>query len=101
MIAIAGMPGSGKAIVSKVAFSRQIPVLVCGDVVREETKRRGLAPTPENTGKVMLAIRREKGPAVVAVVPDEKIDDVRTKWNDHEAKILQTHVNHQKARVTS
>jgi shikimate kinase len=42
-----------------------------------------------------------KGPAVAAVVPDEKIDDVRTKWNDHEAKILQTRVNHQKARVTS
>lgn len=42
-----------------------------------------------------------KGPAVVAVVPDEKIDDVRIKWNDREAKILQTRVNHQKARVTS
>jgi len=66
VIAIVGMPGSGKAIVSRVASSRSIPVLVCGDVVREETKRRGLAPTPENTGKVMLAIRQEEGPAVVA-----------------------------------
>jgi dephospho-CoA kinase len=66
IIAVVGMPGSGKAIVSRVASSRGIPVLVCGDVVREETKRRGLAPTPENTGKVMLAIRQEEGPAVVA-----------------------------------
>lgn len=66
IIAVVGMPGSGKAIVSKVASSRGIPVLVCGDVVREETKKRGLAPTPENTGKVMLAIRQEEGPAVVA-----------------------------------
>lgn len=66
VIAIAGMPGAGKAIVSKVASSRGIPVLVCGDVVREETKKRGLAPTPENTGKVMLAIRQEEGPSVVA-----------------------------------
>jgi dephospho-CoA kinase len=41
-------------------------VLICGDVVREETKKRGLAPTPENTGRVMLAIRQEEGPAVVA-----------------------------------
>jgi dephospho-CoA kinase len=66
VLAIVGMPGSGKAIVSKAASSRGIPVLVCGDVVREETKKRGLAPTPENTGKVMLAIRQEEGPAVVA-----------------------------------
>ena len=66
IIAVVGMPGSGKAIVSKVASSRGIPVLVCGDVVREETKKKGLAPTHENTGKVMLAIRQEDGPAVVA-----------------------------------
>ena len=66
IIAVVGMPGSGKAIVSKVASARGIPVLVCGDVVREETKKRGLAPTPENTGKVMLAIRQEEGSAVVA-----------------------------------
>jgi dephospho-CoA kinase len=66
VIAIVGMPGSGKAIVSKAASIRGIPVLVCGDVVREETKKRGLTPTPENTGKVMLAMRKEEGPAVVA-----------------------------------
>jgi len=66
ILAIAGMPGSGKGIFSKAVSSRGIPVLVCGDVVREETKKRGLAPTPENTGKVMLAIRQEEGPAVVA-----------------------------------
>jgi dephospho-CoA kinase len=66
IIAIVGMPGAGKAIVSKAASSHGIPVLVCGDVVREETKKRGLAPTPENTGKVMLSIRQEEGLAVVA-----------------------------------
>jgi dephospho-CoA kinase len=66
IIAVVGMPGAGKAIVSKAASSRGIPVLVCGDVVREETKKRGLSPTPENIGKVMLSIRQEDGPDVVA-----------------------------------
>jgi dephospho-CoA kinase len=66
IITIVGMPGAGKAIVSKIASSHDVPVLICGDVVREETKKRGLAPTPENTGKVMLSIRQEDGPAVVA-----------------------------------
>ena len=66
VIAIAGMPGAGKGIVSKTASSRGTPVLVCGDVVREETAKRGLEPSPENMGKIMLEIRREEGPAVVA-----------------------------------
>ncbi len=66
VIAIVGMPGAGKSLVSRSAVSRGIPILVCGDVVREETERRGLPPTPENMGHVMLDIRREEGPAVVA-----------------------------------
>lgn len=66
VIAIVGMPGAGKDLVSKTATSRGIPVLVCGDIIREETERRGLQPTPENMGDVMLALRREEGLAVVA-----------------------------------
>ena len=66
VIAIVGMPGAGKGLVSEAARSRGIPVLVCGDVIREETERQGLPLTPENMGSVMLAIRREEGPGVVA-----------------------------------
>ena len=66
VIAIAGMPGAGKGLVSKTGRSRGIPVLVCGDVIREETERRALPPTPENMGDVMLRMRREEGLAVVA-----------------------------------
>jgi dephospho-CoA kinase len=66
VITIAGMPGAGKGLVSEPGRAQGIPVLICGDVIREETKRRGLPLTPENMGTVMLAIRREEGPAVVA-----------------------------------
>lgn len=66
VIAIVGMPGSGKSLVSKIAASRGIPILVGGDIIREETEKRGLAPTPENMGDVMLALRGEEGLAVVA-----------------------------------
>ena len=66
VIAIVGMPGAGKSLVSAVAQSYQFDVLVCGDVIREETERRGLEPTRKNMAEVMLAIRREEGPAVVA-----------------------------------
>jgi len=66
VIAIVGMPGAGKGLVSEPARSRGIPVLVCGDVIREETEKRGMSLTPENMGRVMLDIRRQEGPAVVA-----------------------------------
>ena len=66
VIAIVGMPGAGKRLVSEPARSRGIPVLVCGDVIREETEKRGMSLTPENMGRVMLDIRRQEGPAVVA-----------------------------------
>lgn len=66
VIVIVGMPGAGKGLVSGVAQSHRLPVFVCGDVIREETERRGLEPTRSNMGEVMLAIRREEGPAVVA-----------------------------------
>jgi dephospho-CoA kinase len=66
VITIVGMPGAGKGVISTTALSHGFPVLICGDLVREETLKRGLVPTPENTGKVMLAIREEEGPSVIA-----------------------------------
>ena len=66
VIAIVGMPGSGKSVLSELAEKMGFPVIVMGDIVREETAKRGLEPTPENVGKIMLMIREEEGPAVVA-----------------------------------
>jgi dephospho-CoA kinase len=53
-------------------------VLVLGDVIREETERRGLEPTPENVGKVMLQVRQDEGPAVVAKRLVPKIESSRS-----------------------
>ena len=40
-----------------------------------------------------------KGPAVTAVVADEKVDAVKQALQRHEGTILQVHVNHEKAKV--
>jgi len=40
--------------------------VVMGDVVREETKRRGLEPDASNTGEVMQDLRKTLGEAAVA-----------------------------------
>jgi len=41
------------------------------------------------------------GPAVTAVVSDEKIDRVKGAWQTYDGDILQSRVNHKKARVVS
>jgi len=66
VVGVAGMPGAGKAEIAKVAKQEGYSVVVMGNEIREETKRRGLEPTPENIGKIMLKLREEEGPTVVA-----------------------------------
>ncbi|MBS7647732.1 flagellar hook-basal body complex protein FliE [Candidatus Bathyarchaeota archaeon] len=60
------MPGAGKSIVVNVAKTNGYGVVVMGDEVREEARRRGLEPTPENLGRIMLELRRLEGDAVIA-----------------------------------
>ncbi|KSW12649.1 dephospho-CoA kinase [Pyrodictium occultum] len=61
------MPGSGKSLFSSVAREMGLPVYVMGDVVREEARRRGLEPTPSNLNMVARLLRKEEGPAAVAL----------------------------------
>ena len=41
------------------------------------------------------------GPAVTAIVPDEKIDLVKDAWKTYEGEILEARLNHEKAKVVS
>jgi len=66
VVGLAGMPGAGKSIVVSVAKASGYGVVVMGDEVREEAKKRGLEPTPENLGRIMLELRHLKGEAVIA-----------------------------------
>lgn len=66
VVAIAGMPGSGKAVFRKTLQKMGYPVVIMGDEVREEAKRNNLESTPENLGTLMLNLRKTEGPAAVA-----------------------------------
>jgi dephospho-CoA kinase len=66
VLGLTGMPGSGKSLVVNIAEQQDYEIVTMGDIVREETKKRKMKLTPENMGKVMLALRREEGPAVIA-----------------------------------
>lgn len=74
IIATTGLPGAGKDLFSEVALQYGYPVFVCGDIVREETRKRAMPLTPSNMGAVMLKIREEEGPAVISKKLIPKID---------------------------
>jgi dephospho-CoA kinase len=66
VVGLAGMPGSGKSLVVETAMALGYGVVVMGDVVREETRKRGLELNPKNVGRVMLELRQKGGASVVA-----------------------------------
>ena len=74
VVGLGGMPGSGKSLVVEVAQEMGYAVVVMGDVIREETAKRGLSLTPQNVGAVMLQLRAEGGNTVVAAKCIPKIE---------------------------
>ncbi len=66
VVGVAGMPGSGKSVVVATAVEMGYGVVVMGDVVREETEKRGLELNPRNIGEVMLELRKTGGASVIA-----------------------------------
>ncbi|MEM3576862.1 MAG: AAA family ATPase [Candidatus Bathyarchaeia archaeon] len=66
VVGVAGMPGAGKSVVVDVAEGMGYDVVVMGDVVREEARRKGLECTPENLGKVMIELRLQEGKSAIA-----------------------------------
>ena len=66
VVGLAGMPGSGKSRVVEIAQQEGYAVVVMGDVIREETRKRGLELNPKNIGKVMLELRETGGNSVIA-----------------------------------
>ena len=61
-----GLPGSGKGEASQIARRQGLPVLVMGDIIREEAAKAGLENTDLNLGRIGTALRAKEGPAAVA-----------------------------------
>ena len=68
------MPGAGKSTATKALVVHGWKRVVMGDVVREETKRRGLEPDSKNTGEVMKDLRRNHGDSAIANLCLEAIE---------------------------
>jgi len=61
ILALVGMPGSGKSTAAKIFQERGFTIVRFGDVTDDEMKRRGLALTQENERIVRESLRAEIG----------------------------------------
>jgi dephospho-CoA kinase len=66
ILAIVGMPGSGKSVVAKHLRARGMPVIRFGQIITDEVLRRGLPLTPENEQLIREDLRRKYGMDVCA-----------------------------------
>jgi dephospho-CoA kinase len=73
IVGITGMPGAGKSTAAKALEAHGFKRVTMGDVIRDETRRRGLEPDEKNTGMVMLELREKYGLGAVAEVCLDKL----------------------------
>jgi dephospho-CoA kinase len=86
VIGTVGLPGSGKGEAADVAEAAGIPVVVMGDVIRAECRRRGLAPA-EHHGRIAGALREEEGDDAVAARTLPRIRDAAAE-SDRDETVL-------------
>jgi dephospho-CoA kinase len=66
VIGVVGLPASGKGEFSRVARELGIPIVVMGDVIRNEVQAAGLPPTDQNLGTTASRLRKEDGMDAIA-----------------------------------
>lgn len=100
IIGITGMPGSGKSLFVEASRAIGYDVITMGDVIREETAKMKLEPTPSNIGKVMLEMRKTRGDGIVAEKCAPKIEQNTSQKivvdglrSYLEAEVLKTHLS--------
>lgn len=78
ILAICGLPGSGKSTAID-AIRNLGSVIIMGDIIRNEAKKRKLEPTSENLGKIAKELRLKYGSNIIA----EKCVDLINKQHNN------------------
>lgn len=74
VVAVCGMPGSGKGEFAQVLTENGIPVLSMGDMVRAEVRRLELEESPGIFGEIAAQLRALHGEDVLAVRLADAVD---------------------------
>ena len=78
VVAVCGMPGSGKGEFASVLIDAGVPVVSMGDMVRAEVRLRGLDEAPHVFGEVAADLRQAHGDDVLAVRLCDHVDSLLT-----------------------
>lgn len=72
IIGLAGMPGSGKGVVSSIAEEMGCHIIRMGDIIREEAKKKG-----EDPGETAVKLRKEHGEYIIAEKCIHQIENIK------------------------
>ena len=75
IIALVGMPGTGKSQAALFFKNKNIPIVRFGDLTDETMKEKGLPSTPVNERIVREQLRKELGMAAYAICAKPKIEE--------------------------
>jgi len=75
VLAICGLPGSGKTTAIEAIEDLGI-IVTMGDVVRNEVQKRHLEPSGSNIGRIAKELRERYGPAIIA---EKCVDLIKSK----------------------
>lgn len=84
IIGVTGMPGSGKGVVSGVARNLGFEVVRMGDVIREESQKRG-----SSIGETAIQLRKEHGEFVIAEKCIEKVKGLCNDKGNHPMIVIE------------
>ncbi|MFB6269844.1 MAG: AAA family ATPase [Halobacterium sp.] len=84
VIGTVGMPGSGKSEAATVAEELGVPVVIMGDVIRQECRDRGLDPA-EHHGRIAQKLREERGPGAIA---ERSLPIIRDHLEDNDVVLV-------------
>ena len=79
IIAIVGMPGSGKSIAGDMFKQEGYKYLRFGQIILDEVKKRGLEPLEENERPIREELRKKHGMAAIAILNLPKIKKLGEK----------------------
>ena len=76
VVAVCGMPGSGKGEFAAVLAASGVPNVSMGDMVRAEVRSKGLVEEPHVFGQVAAELRAKHGEDVLAVRLCDRVDEL-------------------------
>jgi len=76
VLAVCGMPASGKGLFAEILAKKGVPVRSMGDMIRAEVNRLGLEESPSIFGEIATRLRAEYGDDVLAHRLIDEVDSL-------------------------